>query len=150
MYMKFNQTKYIEKYNKDNYKMYQFRVKKDSSLVNVLDKVSNRNKYIITLIENDKKVLTIKEIKDKIKPILNKYGIKEICLFGSYARGEANYNSDVDIFCEKGKIKTLIEQGRMEEELEKALKKDVDIVFKTSKMDAYFKKQIMEDMIILC
>lgn len=150
MYMKFNQSKYIEKYNKDNYKMYQFRVRKDSFLVNVLDRVDNRNKYITTLIENDKKVLTIKEIKQKIKPILNKYGIKDICLFGSYARGEANFNSDVDIFCEKGKIKTLIEQGKLEEELKKALKKEVDVIFKTSKMNDYFKQQIMEDMIRLC
>lgn len=149
MYMKFNQSKYIEKYNKDNYKMYQFRVRKDSFLVNVLDRVDNRNKYITTLIENDKKVLTIKEIKQKIKPILNKYGIKDICLFGSYARGEANFNSDVDIFCEKGKIKTLIEQGKLEEELKKALKKEVDVIFKTSKMNDYFKQQIMEDMIRL-
>lgn len=130
--------------------MYQFRVRKDSFLVNVLDRVDNRNKYITTLIENDKKVLTIKEIKQKIKPILNKYGIKDICLFGSYARGEANFNSDVDIFCEKGKIKTLIEQGKLEEELKKALKKEVDVIFKTSKMNDYFKQQIMEDMIRLC
>ena len=130
--------------------MYEFRVKKDSPLIKILDRVNNRNNYIVTLINNDKNVLTIKEIKNIIKPILNKYGIKDICLFGSYARGEANYNSDIDIFCEKGKIKTLIDQGKMEEELEKALNKEVDVVFKTSKMDDYFKKQIMEDMINLC
>lgn len=150
MYMKFNQKNYIDKYNKTNYKMYQFRVRKDSSLVKMLDKLDNRNKYIVSLIEKDKKVLTIKQIKRIIKPILKKYGITDVCLFGSYARGEANINSDVDIFCEKGNIKNLIQQGKLEEELEKALKKEVDIIFKTSKMDNYFKKQIMEDMINLC
>ena len=150
MYMKFNQKNYIDKYNKTNYKMYQFRVRKDSSLVKMLDKLDNRNKYIVSLIEKDKKVLTIKQIKRIIKPILKKYGITNVCLFGSYARGEANINSDVDIFCEKGNIKNLIQQGKLEEELEKALKKEVDVIFKTSKMDNYFKKQIMEDMINLC
>lgn len=150
MYMKFNQKNYIDKYNKTNYKMYQFRVRKDSSLVKMLDKLDNRNKYIVSLIEKDKKVLTIKQIKRIIKPILKKYGITDVCLFGSYARGEANINSDVDIFCEKGNIKNLIQQGKLEEELEKALKKEVDVIFKTSKMDNYFKKQIMEDMINLC
>ena len=148
--MKFNQKNYIDKYNKTNYKMYQFRVRKDSSLVKMLDKLDNRNKYIVSLIEKDKKVLTIKQIKRIIKPILKKYGITDVCLFGSYARGEANINSDVDIFCEKGNIKNLIQQGKLEEELEKALKKEVDVIFKTSKMDNYFKKQIMEDMINLC
>ena len=150
MYMKFNQKNYIDKYNKTNYKMYQFRVRKDSSLVKMLDKLDNRNKYIVSLIEKDKKVLTIKQIKRIIKPILKKYGITDVCLFGSYARGEANINSDIDIFCEKGNIRNLIQQGKLEEELEKALKKEVDVIFKTSKMDKYFKKQIMEDMINLC
>ena len=28
---------------------------------------------------------------------MEKHGIKEVYLFGSYARGEANNNSDVDI-----------------------------------------------------
>lgn len=54
------------------------------------------------LIKNDidsKKVLTLKKIKETIKPILNSYGIKDIYLFGSYARGEANSQSDIDIYC---------------------------------------------------
>ena len=155
MYMKkeqFDQKKYIEKYNKENYKMYQFRVRKGSPIIDILDKVKNRNKYIISLIENKEKVdiLTIKQIKKKIKPILNKHGIKNINLFGSYARGEANSNSDVDIYCDKGKIKNIVEQGKLIEELEKSLNKEVDIVFDSSKMNNYFKKQIMEDMINLC
>ena len=75
---------------------------------------------------------------------------KDIYLFGSYSRGEANANSDVDIYCDKGNIKTLMQQGELEDKLEKALKKDVDIVFKSSKMNDYFKKQIMEDLINLC
>lgn len=155
MHMKktqFDQKKYIEKYNKENYKMYQFRVRKDSPVIDILDNTENRNKYIVSLIENKEKtnILTIKQIKKMIKPILYKYGIKDINLFGSYARGEANSSSDVDIYCDKGKIENLIQQGKMEDELEKALGKEVDVVFNTSKMDSFFKKQIMEDMIKLC
>lgn len=150
MYMKFNQMKYINNYNKQNYKMYQFRVKKDNPIIKTLDSIDNRNGYIISLLEKDSNVLTIKQIKKTIKPILNKYGIKDIYLFGSYSRGEANANSDVDIYCDKGNIKTLMQQGELEDKLEKALKKDVDIVFKSSKMNDYFKKQIMEDLINLC
>ena len=40
---------------------------------------------------------TIEEIKDKIIPIAKKHGISRMCLFGSYARGEANDDSDVEI-----------------------------------------------------
>lgn len=152
--MSFNQNKYINEYNKNTYKMYQFRVRKDDNkIIKFLDKKNERNNYLISLIKNDinkKKVLTLKQIKNVAKPILNKYGIKNIYLFGSYARGEANIDSDVDIFCDKGNIKSLIDQGIMEEELENALKKKVDIIFDTSLMDEYFKNQIMDDMIKLC
>ncbi len=151
--MEFNQIEYISKYNKKNYKMYQFRIKKsDYLLIKHLDSIDNRNAYIVSLINENlnSNIYTIKELKNIIKPILNKYGIKDINLFGSYARGEANSDSDVDIYCEQGNIKTLIDQGILEDELEEALNKKVDIVFNTTEIDAYFKNQIMEDMIKLC
>ena len=151
--MSFNQVEYISKFNKNNYKMYQFRVKKiDKELIDYLDKKEIRNNYILSLNNEDinKKIYSLKEIKRIIKPILNKYGINDIYLFGSYARGEAKSNSDIDIYCDKGNIKTLIDQGELEEELESALNKEVDIIFTTSILDEYFKEQIKEDMIKLC
>ena len=151
--MAFNQSNYISNFNKENYKMYQFRVKKtNNEVINYLDDLKNRNSFLINLI-NDKinnNVYTIKEIKSIIKPILQKYGIFDIYLFGSYARGEANNASDVNIYCERGNIKNLIDQENLISELEKSLNKKVDIVFNTSYMDDYFKQQIMEDMIKLC
>ena len=151
--MSFNQNEYISNFNKNNYKMYQFRVKKsDANIIKYLDSIENRNGYIVSLINTDlnKSIYTIKKIKTIIKPILNKYGITEIYLFGSYARGEAKESSDIDIYCNKGNVKTFIDQGLLEDELEKALNKKVDIVFDSSYIDDYFKMQIMEDMIKLC
>lgn len=151
--MSFNQMNYISNFNKNNYKMYQFRVKKtDINLINHLDNIENRNNYIVSLLNTDVNhpVYTIKEIKNIIKPILNKFGITDIYLFGSYARGEARETSDIDIYCDKGNIKTLLDQGLLEDELETALNKKVDIVFDSSYIDEYFKSQIMEDLIKLC
>lgn len=151
--MAFNQNEYITSFNKENYKMYQFRVKKsDVDVLNHLSKIKNKNSYILSLINNDMKsnIYTIKEIKKIIKPILNKYGIFEIYLFGSYARGEARENSDIDIYCDKGNIRTFIDQGMLEDELENALNKKIDIIFTSSTLNEYFKEQIMEDMIKLC
>lgn len=148
--MSFNQEKYTKEYNNNNYKMYQFRVKKsDKKLIKFLDSLENKNNYINNLIYNDafSNVYTIKVIKDIIKPILNKYEIKEIYLFGSYARGEANKNSDVDIFCEKGTARTFIEQQRLIDELEEALGKHVDLIPFSSKMSETLEKNIMEDRI---
>ena len=44
----------------------------------------------------------------------------------------------------------MIEQGKLEEELEERLGKKVDLVFTTSYMDDYFKEQIEKDLIELC
>ena len=147
------QTSYIDNYNKDNYKMYPFRVRKNNYIViEKLNNTLNRNKYILDLIEKDinPPILTIKQIKERIKPIMEKHGINDVYLFGSYARGEANFNSDVDIYCDKGDVDTLFKSVDFGEELEKALGKKVDVVTIGSYMHDYFKKQLEEDMIKIC
>ena len=45
-------------------------------------------------------VYTVDQIKDKIYPVAEKYGLSKVYLFGSYARGEADEKSDVDIALE--------------------------------------------------
>lgn len=72
---------YIKQYNKENYKMYQFRIRKsDIELINKLDNVPNRNNYISNLISNDinPRILTIKQIKERIKPIIQKHKISDV------------------------------------------------------------------------
>ena len=148
-----NKEAYINQYNKDNYKMYQFRVRKsDVDLINKLDSVHNRNSYITNLIINDLKpnVLSIKQIKERIKPIIKKHQIKDVYLFGSYSRGEANENSDVDIYCDKGDLRTLYDEVDLIDEFENALGKKVDLVTIGSSMQDFFKQQIEEDMIKIC
>ena len=151
--MAFNQQKYIDDFNKETYKMFPFRVRKDNiEVINKLNNVPNKNKYIVSLIENNinPSVLTLKQIKTRILPVMAKHNIHEVFLFGSYARGEANNKSDVDIYCESGDIRTLIDQGFFEDELEEALGKEVDIVFIGSQMDDYFKQQLEGDLIKIC
>lgn len=41
-------------------------------------------------------VFSLEEITNAVKPIIKKYGVKELYLFGSYARGEADEDSDLD------------------------------------------------------
>lgn len=43
---------------------------------------------------------TIDEIKAKIIPIAKQYNLSKVYLFGSYARGEEDENSDIDIALE--------------------------------------------------
>lgn len=147
-----NKLKYIANFNKENYKMYQFRVKKsDKELIGKLDAVSNRSKYLTNLVLEDIKsgILTIKQIKDLIRPIMLKHNIKDVYLFGSYSRGEANRDSDVDIYCDKGDVRSLYDEVAFKEELEVALNKKVDVVTIGSHMHDYFRQQLEKDLIKL-
>ena len=148
-----NHINYISNYNKKNYKMYQFRVKKsDIDLISKLNSVSNKNVYIRDLImeDIDPGILTIKQIRERVKTIAMQHKIKEVYLFGSYSRGEANRNSDVDLYCDKGDVDTLWKLSAFADELEEALGKKVDIVTIGSQMDDYFKEELEKDMLRIC
>ena len=153
VYMSFNQKQYIDSYNKNTYKMFPFRVRKDDTkTMDKLLSVPSVNGYLNALIDKDinNKVLTIKQIKDRSLPVFKKHGINEVYLFGSYARGEATNNSDIDIYCNSGDIKTFIDQGYFEDELIDALGKKVDVIFIGSSLDDFFKKQLDYDKIKIC
>ena len=45
-------------------------------------------------------MLSIEEIKSYIIPVVEKYPIEKVILFGSYARGDASDTSDVDLVVE--------------------------------------------------
>ena len=151
--MRTKHQEYIDSYNKDNYKMYPFRVKKsDVAIIEKLESVSNKNNYIKNLIlENiNPGILTIKQIRERIKPIMENHNIKDVYLFGSYARGEANRDSDVDLYCDKGDVDTLWKLSAFADELEEALGKKVDIVTIGSQMHDYFKNELEKDMLKIC
>ena len=48
-------------------------------------------------------IYTTKEIADMVAPIAKEYGIDKVYLFGSYARGEATDESDIDFYVEISK-----------------------------------------------
>ncbi len=81
------------------------------------------------------KVYTIKEIKEMIYDVLKKYGIEKAYIFGSYARGEANKQSDIDIMIKKGNLKTLLQLSALAYEIEQILKKQIDIVIEETYTD---------------
>lgn len=71
---------------------------------------------------------TLDVIVDRAKPILKKYKVKKAGIFGSYARGEASSDSDIDLLIETFKPITLFTFFDMNEELERVLGKKVDIL----------------------
>ena len=94
------------------------------------------------------KTYTVAEIKDKIIDTSRQYGINKAYLFGSYARGDAGINSDIDICIEKGEIRTLFELSGFCQDLEEKLEKKVDVLTTTG-LSENFKENIEKDMILI-
>jgi predicted nucleotidyltransferase len=70
----------------------------------------------------------IKKIKLEIAPILKKHQVKRASVFGSYARGENNKNSDIDILVELERGKTMIDLINLEMDIEKKTKRKIDLI----------------------
>ncbi len=74
------------------------------------------------------------------------FGVEEIGLFGSYARGEQKPDSDVDILV-KLKIKTLHNYIAFIDYLQEKLKSKVDVVTKHDHLSERFLNLIGKDII---
>jgi predicted nucleotidyltransferase len=90
----------------------------------------------------------LQEIKDIVIPIAKTYGVSKVGVFGSYARGDANENSDVDIYIEKGKLRSLIQYFSFVNDLEHSLGCHVDVVT-TNAIDKEFVENIMREGITI-
>ncbi|MCL2299945.1 MAG: nucleotidyltransferase domain-containing protein [Firmicutes bacterium] len=51
---------------------------------------------------NTEDIYEIEEIKRRLTPVFQRYGVRKAVLFGSYAKGEARPVSDVDILVDSG------------------------------------------------
>lgn len=98
---------------------------------------------------NDK-IFTIDDIETLVKPIAEKYRVKEIYLFGSYARGEADESSDLDFLVFGGENFKLTMIFSLAEELRMILKKNVD-VFEINEInkDSDFYRRIMKERLLV-
>jgi len=75
-------------------------------------------------------IYSICEIQQRIAPVAKQYGVKEVFLFGSYARGEAREDSDIDLLVDTSgtNLRTLRSLGALYCDLEAALQKPIDLI----------------------
>ena len=73
---------------------------------------------------------TIEEIKRRVTPVAQKYGLAAVYLFGSYARGSATADSDIDLLVDTAGtgIDSLLKLGGLYSDLEDALETVIDLV----------------------
>jgi predicted nucleotidyltransferase len=90
------------------------------------------------------KVLSFLDIKKAVKEVASKHNISKVYLFGSYAKGEARPNSDIDLYIDS-KIYGLDYFGLAEEFRQALGDKKIDMlspktVIKNSKIDLEIKE----------
>ncbi len=91
---------------------------------------------------------SIEELKEIIAPIAEKYHISKVYLFGSFARGDYNEKSDIDLRIEKGELKGMFALCGFYTEVEEALQVKVDVLTTGSLEDSFLKK-IEKDEVML-
>ncbi|MCH5211983.1 MAG: nucleotidyltransferase domain-containing protein [Oscillospiraceae bacterium] len=71
-------------------------------------------------------IYTTQQIKDILQPVFMNYNVRKAVLFGSYAKGSAEANSDIDILVDSG-LKGLRFFGLLED-VSTSLDKNVDLI----------------------
>lgn len=94
-----------------------------------------------------KALLNLKEIQDKVSALGKEYGADRIFLFGSYAKGTAKSDSDVDLRIDRGEIKGWALGGLLID-LEQSLGKKVDLLT-TGSLDQAFLNAIKDEEVLL-
>lgn len=92
-------------------------------------------------------LLNIKDIQKTVSYYGSQYGARRIYLFGSYARGEADEKSDIDLRIDRGSIRGWALGGLLLD-LEESLNKKVDLLT-TGSLSADFLKAIKNEEILL-
>ncbi|MDC8002205.1 nucleotidyltransferase domain-containing protein [Aequorivita todarodis] len=85
------------------------------------------------------------EINKIIIETLLPFKPKQICVFGSYARGEMNEDSDIDVLYDFKKSISLFDLVEMKQELEEKLMRKIDLVSKRGLKD-WMKPYVMQDL----
>jgi len=95
-----------------------------------------------------KSTIHVEEISKQITPILVKHQVGFAGVFGSFARGEANEASDVDLLVRFNEPKSLLDVIGLEQELSEILGRQVEVVTERA-LHPYLKTQVMRDLTVI-
>lgn len=90
-------------------------------------KVIVKRLYVIEGIIMSEKVYSIEEISQIILPLIKKYRASKVILFGSYARNEADKDSDIDVLVIGGDAFDPTDVFCIADELNRLSQKKVDV-----------------------
>jgi predicted nucleotidyltransferase len=90
--------------------------------------------------------IELKQKRNEILDIAAKYGINNIKVFGSVARGESNQGSDIDFLVNFEEGRTLFDLIGFKNDLEELLSSKVDVVSENA-IHWYLKDRIVQEAV---
>ena len=93
--------------------------------------------------------MDINKIKQKILPILQRYKVKKVALFGSCVRGDIGEESDIDILVDIKADISLLDFVGLKQEIEEAVARKVDLVEYDTLKPAIREKILKEQVVLL-
>lgn len=91
---------------------------------------------------------SLETLKKIILPILKDRGVKRASIFGSYVRGQADPESDIDILVELDDDVDLFDFIGLKQEIEDTIEKKVDLV-EFSTIKPAFKERILKEQVAI-
>ena len=96
-----------------------------------------------------RQVYTIEEISKIISPIAKSYGVGCLSLFGSYARGDATEDSDIDFrIVDDGNLRGFFRLAGLHRELEEHLQVSVDVLPTDALSESFLNEISAEEVIV--
>ncbi len=93
-------------------------------------------------------VMTTEDVLNRLRDFKNKrqteFGLVSLGVFGSFARGQAGAESDVDVFFETTEP-NLFRTARMKRELEQVMSRRVDVVRLREQMNPRLRRRILQE-----
>lgn len=93
-------------------------------------------------------IYSVDEIRDIVVPIAKQHHVGRVYLFGSYARGEATADSDIDLRVDKGNAKGPFVLGAFYADLEDGLGKRLDLLT-TGSLNQQFLQSIAKEEVLI-
>ena len=92
---------------------------------------------------------TIDELRSILVPILERYGMASASLFGSYARGQANSDSDIDVLLFGKPGFRALDVFGVAEELHRRTGKAVDVYEQSELEPGPFRESVMKEAVTM-
>ncbi len=86
--------------------------------------------------------------REKLAEICHRNDIVQLCVFGSFARGEGGHDSDVDLLARFSRPKSLLTVVSIQRQFSEALGRPVDLLTEPA-ISAYLRERILSELQVL-